>query len=77
MQFIFFFFLSKVSFVKKKKSAGTPKASFERGNLCYVTSRDLACNKGHQTNTIFLYVTTGNVTHYLSGMSNYSKTRGQ
>ena len=32
-----------------------------------------ATSTGHQSDAIF-YVTTGSVTHYLSGMSKYGKT---
>ena len=41
-----------------------------------ITSIGPDCNKGQQTHTIF-YITTGSVTHYLSEMSKYSKTKGQ
>ena len=46
------------------------------GGVSCVTRSGPACNKGHQTHTIF-YVTTGSETHYLSEMSKYGKTRGQ
>ena len=65
------------SFAKKnfKKSQQVPR-KLVLGGLILATSSSPSCNKGQQTDTIF-YVTTGNVTHYLSEMSKYGKTKGQ
>ena len=40
------------------------------------TSGGPVLKKGHQTHTIF-YVTTGSVTHHLSEMYKYGKTKGE